>query len=116
MTWTTPLDGFGLSVSWRYFGAVENDGLTATTPTSAARRSRRTPKSAAQNYFDLAATWRVKDNYTLRLGVNNIFDNDPPLIGGSHGRHRRARYNGNTYPGVYDALGRYMFMGVTADF
>jgi outer membrane receptor protein involved in Fe transport len=45
----------------------------------------------------------------LRLGVNNIFDKDPPLQGLSLG-------NGNTYPQVYDALGRYMFAGFTVDF
>jgi outer membrane receptor protein involved in Fe transport len=45
----------------------------------------------------------------LRLGVNNIFDKDPPLNGASLG-------NGNTHPQVYDALGRYMFAGFTVDF
>ncbi|HTG78407.1 MAG TPA: hypothetical protein VL553_02265, partial [Sphingomicrobium sp.] len=76
----------------------------------------------AQNYFDLSATWRVKDNYTLRMGVNNIFDNDPPLVtGGNAGRSGSnlcpaGPCNGNTYPGTWDALGRYIYAGVTLDF
>jgi iron complex outermembrane receptor protein len=43
--------------------------------------------------------------------VNNIFDEAPPLSGsvGTTG-------NGNTYPQLYDALGRYFFFGVTANF
>ena len=49
---------------------------------------------------------------SLRLGVNNVLDEDPPLssvVGTAPG-------NGNTYPQVYDALGRYIFMGATFDF
>ena len=114
VTWTTPLDGLGLSVSWRYFGGVKN-GLTTNDPYFGGVADPEVAELGAQNYFDLAATWRVKDNYTLRLGVNNVFDRDPPLIGQDTGG-TDVRANGNTYPGVYDALGRYIFMSVTADF
>ena len=39
----------------------------------------------------------------------------PPLVSSTAGGVD-VRYNGNTYPGVYDALGRYIFVGITADF
>jgi outer membrane receptor protein involved in Fe transport len=52
---------------------------------------------------------------TFRLGVNNVFDKDPPLVGSSVGG-TDTRFNGNTYPTVYDSLGRYAFLGMTADF
>ena len=45
-------------------------------------------------------------------GVNNILDEDPPLssiVGTAPG-------NGNTYPQIYDAFGRYIFLGATVDF
>jgi outer membrane receptor protein involved in Fe transport len=45
----------------------------------------------------------------LRLGVYNILDKDPPVQGLSEG-------NGNTFPQVYDSLGRYMWAGFTVDF
>ena len=73
----------------------------------------------AQSYIDLALTARIGDHYNFRLGVNNIFDRDPPIIGASGTRSStpaRAFCNGNTYPQVYDALGRYIFAGVTLDF
>ena len=38
-------------------------------------------KFEAQNYIDLLATWKIKDSYSFRAGVNNVFDNDPPLSG-----------------------------------
>ena len=69
-------------------------------------------KLGLRNYFDLAGSWRAKDYLTLRAGVNNVFDEDPPLssvVGTAPG-------NGNTYPQVYDALGRYVFMNATFDF
>ena len=66
----------------------------------------------AQNYIDVAATWNFLENYEVRFGINNVMDDDPPVsaqVGAGAG-------NGNTYPQVYDALGRYMFMGLTAKF
>ena len=47
--------------------------------------------------------------------MNNVFDRDPPLLGSQTGG-TDSRFNGNTYPVVYDALGRFIFMGITADF
>ena len=43
-----------------------------------------------------------------------ILDRDPPVAGG---QVIPAGFgNGNTFPQVYDALGRYLFAGVTIDF
>jgi outer membrane receptor protein involved in Fe transport len=46
--------------------------------------------------------------------VNNILDKDPPLVGGQ--ACPAGICNGNAYTQVYDALGRYIFAGVTLDF
>ena len=46
--------------------------------------------------------------------MNNVFDKDPPLVG--QGNCVATVCNGNTFPQVYDALGRYIFVGVSADF
>ena len=68
----------------------------------------------AQSFFDLALTARLGDKLNLRLGANNIFDRSPPVAGGAVVGPPSG--NGNTFPQVYDALGRYMFAGVTVDF
>ena len=52
--------------------------------------------------------------YSVRPGINNVLDEDPPL--GGQGSVPTAVGNGNTFPQVYDALGRYVFMGLTAKF
>ena len=116
LTWTTPIDGLSVSSVWRHFGGATNQNAGSdnpyfdATPTPAA-----TLRVPAQNYFDVAATWRVLDNFTLRAGVNNVFDRDPPIIGQALGGSD-FRFNGNTYPVIYQALGRYVFFGVSADF
>jgi outer membrane receptor protein involved in Fe transport len=68
----------------------------------------------------------VKDNYSFRIGVNNVLDQDPPLTGAggtnpSGGTNFPSNCpsfgcNQNVYAQTYDALGRYIFVGVTADF
>jgi iron complex outermembrane recepter protein len=55
---------------------------------------------------------KVKRQFVLRLGVRNLFDRSPPIVTSGN----PACYNfcaGNTYPQLYDPLGRYLFAGVT---
>lgn len=109
VTWVSPWD-LDVSATWRYYGEAEiavlgADGSLNNSP------ARLDKVLEDQNYLDLAGTWQVLDNVTLRAGVNNILDSDPPLSPsvGTTG-------NNNTYPQLYDALGRYFFFGVTANF
>ena len=104
------LSGFEVSVNWRYIGGVKVDTIP-NTPAGAACSD---CSIEAYNYFDLAAQYRWKDRYTFRVGVNNIFDRDPPIIGS--GQLPAVVGSGNTYPQVYDPLGRFLFAGLTADF
>ena len=71
-------------------------------------------KFKAQSYIDLLATWKIKDNYSFRAGVNNVFDNDPPLTGQTN--CPSGPCNQNVYAQVYDTMGRFFFIGLTADF
>jgi outer membrane receptor protein involved in Fe transport len=66
------------------------------------------------DYFDLATRIGVGDNVDLTLTVTNLFDKDPPLVGGSIGS---VSFNsGNTYPSTYDALGRRFAVGARVKF
>ncbi len=67
-----------------------------------------------QDYLDLASTWDVTDWAQLRVGVNNVFDDDPPIAGG--GASSEINGNGNVFPGIYDTLGRYWYMGFSVGF
>lgn len=113
VTWTTPED-IGLSVQWRHFGSVRQD-TTSSQPTlnNPDNVQPAHDKLRAMNYIDLAATFRVMDNYNFRLGVNNVFDSQPPLAGS---QACPAVVCANTYAQVYDVAGRYIYAGVTLDF
>ena len=64
--------------------------------------------------------WNVDKNFTIRGGVNNMFDRDPPLVSSTAGAFPAiagpAIGNGNTYPQAYDTLGRNFFVNITAKF
>jgi len=109
-SWMTPWN-LDVSLTWRYM-----DGVTFTRASGEALLEG--PFNAvdeeldSQNYIDLAASWTVFESYTLTFGVNNVMDEDPPVsaqVGAGFG-------NGNTFPQVYDAFGRYVFMGLSAKF
>ena len=105
-TWQLPWADASLSLAWRYIGGVKADGTGVTND--------RDDKLKAQSYFDLFSSIRFQKAYTLRVGVNNVLDNDPPIIGGAG--ISAVAGSGNTYPQVYDALGRFLFTSVTLDF
>ncbi|MGN7151808.1 TonB-dependent receptor domain-containing protein [Brevundimonas diminuta] len=109
--WGTPIEGLNLNGTWRYYGASEVAVLGADGSLNNAAASRLDRELDSINYFDLAGTWQVRDNVSVRAGVNNVFDTDPPLSYsvGTTG-------NNNTYPQLYNAMGRYFFFGVTANF
>ncbi|HEY0314252.1 MAG TPA: TonB-dependent receptor [Allosphingosinicella sp.] len=110
VTYTAP-GGIGLSGQWRYFAAVDRDVLSTDTDLARTARTAGSDNIKAQNYFDLVLTAHIGDHYQFRLGANNIFDKIPPTL------VTPAPFgNGNTYPQVYDSLGRYIFAGVTLDF
>jgi outer membrane receptor protein involved in Fe transport len=101
-TWQPPTD-LRLTATWRYIGGTRTD-LEAFTP-DAVR------KLPGVSYFDLAATWSATRNLTLRVGVNNVADRDPPVTFGFG-----YQFNGNTFAQMYDALGRHVFASATARF
>lgn len=112
--------GFSLSGQWRYLAHVRDDALSTNSTLNGVVYD---PGShiKAQSYFDLTATMALGDHYTFRLGANNLLDRQPPLVtsgksSGSGSACGGVVCNGNTYPGVYDSLGRYLYASVTLDF
>lgn len=96
VTWDTPW-AVTASAMWRHTSAVKGSG----------RFNVNIPK---MDYVDLAAVWQVTDQAKIYAGINNLTDREPPIVGNSTGT------NGNTFPGLYDALGRYLFMGASMEF
>ena len=97
---------FDLTLRWRYIGSDKSE-QTSTNPFLAGTPYLPLSKIPAYNYFDLTGAFDVYKNMRLQLGVNNIVVRNPPLV-----------VNGDcsTFPGVYDAMGRYWFFEFTAKF
>jgi len=109
-----------LSLLWRHIGKVEYEALApdatarlistplfngvVTGPTPLAGGTYDFNRIGARDYFDLNAQVEVNEHLTFTLGVRNLLDKDPPLVGASIGS--TAYNSGNTYPSTYDVLGR----------
>jgi len=115
-TWESPWD-LGLSVQWRRVGKVRHERTSDDATLQAGGAPPELSRSIhAEDYVDLSATYTLLDRINLRAGINNLFDNDPPRITSSAGSCPAGPCNGNTYPGAWDALGRYVWMGATINF
>ncbi len=110
VTWDTPWN-VDLTAAWRYVGPVTVSAASSdpflNMPFDAADT-----RLGARSYIDLSLAWRMNRHVEIRVGVNNLFDVDPPIIGADFMAGTAA--NANTYPGAYDALGRWLFIAMTA--
>lgn len=86
---------------WRYI-----DGVEAGVP---AYDTMSQKTLGNYNYFDLGATFRFMENSDIVIGVNNVMDEEPPLVAAA------LTDNANTIA-FYDVLGRYMFAKATVRF
>lgn len=112
VTWIAPEEKATVSLSWRYYDGVKLSSLSSN-PFLANTPSEINKDIPAYNYFDLAGTYKLNKAIELRAGVNNLFDKAPPAIATNI---LSAFGNGNTFPGIYDPLGRNIFVGLTAAF
>jgi outer membrane receptor protein involved in Fe transport len=118
VTWASPWD-VDISLAWRYISAVTYEGNQSATGPNASLASGLPfdpvdARISPYNYFDLSASWTVRSGVDLRAGVTNIFDKQPPIVDTNNlGVSAPPFGNGNTFPQVYDALGRVIYVGAT---
>ena len=98
--WTTPWN-LSLTAMWRFLSEVDD-------------RNETNIDLDATSYLDASGIWDVRPNLQLRAGVSNLMDVDPPIAGNGAGPSIAG--NGNTFPGMYDALGRYWFVAAGVQF
>ncbi|MEM1035529.1 MAG: TonB-dependent receptor [Pseudomonadota bacterium] len=53
----------------------------------------------AFDYFNLAGSWDVNDNLRITAGIDNLLDEEPPILGDN-------QEQANTFPATYDPFGR----------
>ena len=89
-----------LGFRWRHLPKMD-DVTTVTRPASPA------PGVGSYDIFDANLALDFQDRYRVVLGATNIFDKDPPIVGGVLGQ---------TQPGTYDIIGRAFYASLTARF
>jgi outer membrane receptor protein involved in Fe transport len=113
-TWETK-GNFSASVQWRHLGAVDVDDASPNPdigdPDAMDEwRANGIDKIKAHNWFDLSASYVFKDHMRFTVGINNIFDDEPPLAPTFN-----DDFGVNLYS-VYDPLGRYAFSSIEYSF
>jgi iron complex outermembrane recepter protein len=96
-------DIYSVNARVRHFGSVEyrdSTGALSTDTLLAANGG-----IGSQSYLDLSGSITLLDNVDISLGINNILDKEPPLVGVDNALNANA-------PGGYDQLGRYIFARV----
>jgi outer membrane receptor protein involved in Fe transport len=94
---------YDMGTSWstnlrtRTMGKVRYDGTADTIANG---------NLGQQTYVDLSGAYQITDNLAVLVGVNNILDKEPPMVGGT------LTSNGNVASGNYDVLGRQLFLNV----
>jgi outer membrane receptor protein involved in Fe transport len=112
-TWATPLKGFDVMARWRHINSTNVD-TSSGNPLLSGTVNPAWKTLGSRDYLDMMVMYQWK-NLTTRLGVNNLLDKDPPILPAGTALPPPF-FNGNTYPQVYDTLGRYVFLNLTLDF
>lgn len=100
-----PID---LSLLWRRIGAMQAQENEAESLFEAFR------SVDAQNYFDLTAGFEINDNAYVSGQVRNLANTNPPILGNNTGT---TDFNsGNTFPSLYDTLGRVYSININLRF
>lgn len=110
--WQTPwVERLSVAATWRYIGEARNQADTNEPTIGGGADDASSHLLPERSYVDLAARWRLNDRFEVRGGVNNVLDQDPPLIDNLIS----GIGSPNSYTG-YDVLGRRLFVGLTASF
>lgn len=113
-TWSTPWN-FDFSLNWRHMSGVKIDGNDSNPFIHQSYVIAKSGGGAipSYDYLDVASVINVNEHVQLSVGINNVFDKDPPLLAsGGKTVGPTGPLNGNTFNGIYDSLGRYMFMNI----
>jgi outer membrane receptor protein involved in Fe transport len=105
-TWT--YDKFTVSALWRHIDGVD------ITPEESASVFPAFRSIDSYDYIDLYAGYQVLESVSLSFGIDNAFDEDPPVVGNDVGD--TSSNGGNTFPSNYDTMGRIYTAGIRVTF
>ena len=92
------------AVRWRHVGGVDIDS------TLVGQVSDRELQIDSYNYFDATFAYDVSESARVSVGVQNIFDEQPPTLTST------SSEQANTWPATYNPFGRRLFLGANLRF
>ncbi|MEJ0038032.1 MAG: TonB-dependent receptor [Gammaproteobacteria bacterium] len=105
--------GASVNLSWRHLPQIRHNSLV-TNPLST------TSPTSSYELFGLTGRWSVNDTWTLRGGVDNLFDRQPVLVGANWvptaAGSGVTSATGTTDVSNYDIIGRRYYLGFNAKF
>ncbi|TKB48237.1 TonB-dependent receptor [Ferrimonas sediminicola] len=99
---TVASDNWDISYQARYIDGMDSSACLSDPSECYA------PSVGSVVYHDLSGSYIFTDKVSLRAGVNNLFDKQPPYYSGNN--------DSNTDPYTYDVLGRYFFANLNVKF
>ncbi|WP_342805267.1 TonB-dependent receptor [Alteromonas sp. M12] len=105
-TWS--YDDFTVSLLWRHINSVDVE------PGERDLRFEAFRKIDSYDYFDIFASYSFTKYATFTLGIDNMFDKEPPVLGNDIGD--TSSNSGNTFPSNYEVLGRIYKAGLKFKF
>ena len=93
-----------VQLQWTHLPTIEN-AIAASQPTTTIL------PTLSYNLFNLSAGYDFTERFSARLGVDNLFDRQPPVVGAQPGVTDGA---GSTNPSIYDVLGRRFYLSFKA--
>jgi len=93
-----------VGLQWTHLPSIENS-LAASQPNTTILPTEK------YDLFNLTAGYEFSERLSLRFGIDNLFNRQPPIVGAQPGVTDGA---GSTNPSVYDVLGRRYYMSVRA--
>lgn len=106
-----------IGLRWIHLPEVENPAALRPDPRQA--------KTDSYNLFGLFAGYDFNERLSLRGGIDNLFDQEPRIVGGDLGTDPAAGCPGspgcnnnayNTFPQYYDILGRRAYLALKMSF
>jgi outer membrane receptor protein involved in Fe transport len=111
---TTTTYSFGnaqVGLQWRHYPSIKDDDAARDPNT-------RLLPVDSYNVFNLYSRFQINDNIEFRGGIDNLFDEEPPVVGADPGSATLPidRNLGDTDSGFYDVLGRRFYVGIQMNF
>ena len=98
---------FEAHLTWRWIVGTDNAAPLRSAIIGYPDPNLAIPSVSDEHYVDFGVAYAFGDNVTMRFGVNNLLDNDPPLMAD-------AVFEINTATSLYDVFGRSYYLTLSA--